>query len=498
MMKKYDVVVIGGGLGGLACGVVLSKEGLNVCVLEQHTTIGGCLQSFRRGDYTLDTGIHYVGSLSEGQIMHQYFKYFGVTDALKLQKLDEDGFDRFLFNDGTKYAHAMGYERFIDTLTKNFPDEYKGLKQFCRTIKDIGDLISPNVLKRGQISNGGLEYLSTSAYAEICSCIKNPTLQNVLAANCTLFAGNKDTTSLYEFGMITHSNIEGAHCFVDGSQQLADALSEEIIRNGGDVVTKAKVTKIHLDGDSVEYLETENGTRYVATNVISALHPQQTFSLLENNTVIRKAFFSRINSMKNTYGIFTTYLLMKPNSLKYENHNTYLINNPDVWNTCGDWKGYNIPSILLSMQPNVNSEYSNVVTLLTPMPLEYYEKWLNTRLGNRGSEYRDFKEQFSEAMVDYVSQFYPDLKKHIHKICAASPLTYRDYVSTPDGSAYGIVKDFHNPLVTLFPTRTKIKNLLLTGQNMNIHGCLGTTISSAITCSEIIGKEYLAKKIGNA
>ena len=73
-MKKYDVIIIGGGLGGLTSGVMLSKEGLSVCVLEKHSVIGGCLQSFIRNGYTLDTGMHYVGSLSEGQIMHQYFK----------------------------------------------------------------------------------------------------------------------------------------------------------------------------------------------------------------------------------------------------------------------------------------------------------------------------------------------------------------------------------------------------------------------------------------
>ena len=81
-MKQYDVIIIGGGLGGLSCGVMLAKEGLSVCVLEQHSVIGGCLQSFHRNGRTLDTGMHYVGSLSEGQIMHQYFKYLGIMDSL--------------------------------------------------------------------------------------------------------------------------------------------------------------------------------------------------------------------------------------------------------------------------------------------------------------------------------------------------------------------------------------------------------------------------------
>ena len=497
-MKRYDAIIIGGGLGGLTSGLMLAKEGLSVCILEQHYVIGGCLQSFTRNGRTLDTGMHYVGSLSEGQIMHQYFKYLGVIDKLKLQKLDENGFDHFHFSDGSHFCHAMGYDRFFDTFASAFPDERKGLKEFCNVIQNVGELISPKILRSGKVSNGGMEYLSVSAYDEIAKYIKNETLQRALAGNSGLFAGNRLTTSFYEYGMITHSNIEGAYAFVDGSQQLADLLVAEIKANGGEVILNARVNKIHLEADQVEYIELSSGERFYSNWFISSLHPTTTFSMLENNTIYKKAFFTRMNSLVNTYGVFTTYLLIKPNTLKYINQNHYMFNNRDVWSTEGLYKGFNIPSTLLCMQPHANSEYTQVVTLLTPMPQSQYERWMNTRLGNRGDEYKEFKEQFSEAVIDFACQFYPDLRNYIDKIYTASPLTYQDYTSAPEGCAYGVLKDCRNPLVTMFPARTRISNLLLTGQSLNIHGCIGTTISSAVTCSEIVGKEYLAKKIGDA
>ena len=497
-MKKYDVIIIGGGLGGLTCGAMLSKEGLSVCLLEQHSVIGGCLQSFKRNGRTLDTGMHYVGSLDEGEIMHQYFKYFGIIDQLHLQRLDETGFDHFHFSDGTSYRHAMGYDRFIDTLSAQFPQERANLTEFCKQMKIVGELISPEILKEGRISNGGVEYFSMSAYEKINEHISNSKLRNVLAGNCGLFAGDKLTTSFYEYGMITHSNIQGAYAFSDGSQQLADLLSDKIKANGGEVLLNAKVSKIHLDGDKVKCVELNNGEKVEAEHYISSLHPSVTFSMLENNTVYKKAFFTRINSLANTYGLFTTYLLLKPKSLKYVNQNHYLFNNPDVWATDGDYKGYNIPSTLLCMQPSHTSEYTSVVTLLTPVLYSDYIKWEDTRLGHRGEEYKEFKCRFSEAVIDFTSQFYPQLRNHIDKVHTATPLTYRDYTGTPQGCAYGIVKDCRNPMVTQFPARTRISNLLLAGQNINIHGCLGTTISSTVTCSEILGIEYLSKKIGNA
>ena len=498
-MKKYDVIIIGGGLGGLTTAVMLSKEGLSVCVLEQHFVVGGCLQSFRRDGRVLDTGMHYIGSMSEGQILHQYFKYLGIVDSLRLQKLDENGFDQFYFNDGSRYSHAMGYENFIDKLSTAFPEERKGIQSLCKELQNIGGLISPDILREGRISNGGLEYMSMSAYAEIGKHVKNERLREIFAGNTGLYAGNRHTTSMYQYGMITHSNISGAYAFVGGTQHVADLLVNEIRSNGGDIFLKAKVSAIHLQGDEVESVELLSGETFSAKWVISSLHPTVTFSLLKNNTIYKKAFFTRINSLQNTYGIFTTYLLLKPNTLKYVNRNHYFFGDSTAWNMDGVYNGkFDKMPTLLCMQSNLENEYCNVVTLLTPMAFSQCEKWAHTSIEHRGEEYIEFKAKFSEAVIDFVCGYMPELRSCIDKVYTASPLTYRDYTAIPDGSAYGIIKDYRNPMVTLMSAKTRINNLLLTGQNLNVHGCLGTIVSAAVTCSEIVGTEYLAKKIGNA
>ena len=63
----------------------------------------------------MDTGIHYIGSLDEGQIMNQYFRYFGIMDKLSIKRMDEEGFDRIYYKDAI-YDYAIGYERFMETL----------------------------------------------------------------------------------------------------------------------------------------------------------------------------------------------------------------------------------------------------------------------------------------------------------------------------------------------------------------------------------------------
>ncbi|MCK5078625.1 MAG: NAD(P)/FAD-dependent oxidoreductase, partial [Bacteroidales bacterium] len=91
----------------------------------------------------------------------------------------------------------------------------------------------------------------------------------------------------------------------------------------------------------------------------------------------------------------------------------------------------------------------------------------------------------------------PGIRANIEKVYTSTPLTFHDYTGTDEGSAYGIMKNCHDPLRSIILPRTKINNLFFTGQNMNLHGILGVTASAVITCSEIVGLQYLTNKISN-
>ena len=71
-------------------------------------------------------------------------------------------------------------------------------------------------------------------------------------------------------------------------------------------------------------------------------------------------------------------------------------------------------------------------------------------------------------------------------------------MGTHDGSIYGIAKNYKDPLKTFISPRTRIPNLLFTGQNINLHGVVGVAISSLVTCSELLGMEQLVKMINDA
>ncbi len=497
MKVKYDVVIIGSGLGGLICGAVLSKEGLSVCVLEKNDQAGGCFQNFKRFGVTLDTGIHYIGSLDEGEVQHRYFSYLGIMNRLNLVRLEENCFERLYFPDKA-YDYAMGIRPFVDRLVEDFPGERDNLNRYMRSISRIADTISEDVLRNGKISAVSLESFTISAWDEIVKTTRNNRLREILSNPTMLYAGNKNSSMFYTHAMIASSYLHGSYRFIGSSMQLTDALIKTIEEQGGEVCTQAEVTAIGCkEYNLVNSIEVKGKDEIQTEYVISSLHPRYTAHMIKGATGIRKAYLTRLQSLPNSFGFFTVYLIKKKNTFKYINSNLYLYGGDNcVWYNNRLSKDTDIASVLVSMKPSDEKrKYTDVVELITPMFYDEVAQWKHTTANRRGAEYRDFKTRKAEQLIAFAKRYLPDIDANTEHIVTTTPLSYRDYTGTPEGSAYGIMKDYRNPLNTFIPIRGKVKNLYATGQNVNMHGVLGVTLTSLLTCAEIVGEEYLAKKI---
>ena len=116
-------IIIGSGLGGLSCGVILARNGYRVTVLEQGTQAGGCLQCFHRGGAKFETGMHFIGSADEGQTLYRLMRYLGLGD-IPLTRLDKSGYDHIWLG-GHEFKLANGREAFVETLAAHFPKDGK-------------------------------------------------------------------------------------------------------------------------------------------------------------------------------------------------------------------------------------------------------------------------------------------------------------------------------------------------------------------------------------
>jgi all-trans-retinol 13,14-reductase len=502
-MEQYDVVIVGSGLGGLACGTILAKEGYKVCVIEKNKQIGGNLQTFVREGVVFDSGVHYVGGLDKGQNLYQLFRYLGIMDKLKLRKLDEDVFDAILFEgDPVVYKYAQGYENFIRVLAEQFPEEEAALRIYCDKIKDVCSRFPLYNLRKGDYFDK-IEALEIDTKTFIESITSNKKLQNVLAGTSLLYAGEPDKTPLYVHALVLNSYIESSWRFVDGGSQIARYLSRQIVGSGGRIINYTEITKFIEEGDQISYVESSTGEKFYGNLFISNLHPAKTLEMT-NSDRIKKAFRTRINRLENSISVFYVNVVLKPKTMKYVNHNYYYFAVEDTWSVL-DYKLENWPMgfAFYYSASSEDTEYCDGVTVMTYMRFDEVAKWKDTfntvaNESERGAEYEEFKKVKSEMLFDMVEAKFPGFKDSIQSYYTATPLTVRDYIGTDDGSLYGITKDYREPMRTFISPRTKIANLYLTGQNLNLHGVLGVTVNAVMTCSQILGIDYILEKIKNA
>ena len=455
---KYDVIVIGSGLGGLVCARQLAKQGRSVLVLERQAQLGGCLQSYRRGDFEFDTGLHYVGGLAEGQPLHDAFEQLGLM-RLPWVRLDADGFDRITIGRQT-FPMCEGFDRFASTLGEYFPQEKSALRQYVGMLRQLPPME---------------EAVEVNAYDWLSSLFRDPLLINVLSATAMKMELRRESLPLFNFAHSMSSYIQSSWRLKGGGNKIVESLVNDIRSFGGEVVCRAEVKELVEKDGRIVAAKCPNGKTYEGSVFISDVHPQLTFGWLKDSNIVKNIFRRRIQALENTFGIFTASLVLKPNTLPYFNHNKYVFRKANVW-TFHENLG-SVDGVMVSCRVPKDDDYARQIDLLTPMPWALCKHWEHTVVGRRGEIYELQKERLTDDCIRLAERVIPGLRDMVEKRYTSTPLTWRDYTLSPCGSAFGVRKDCRQPLLTMLSPKTPVPNLFLTGQSLVLHGLEGVTMT---------------------
>lgn len=483
---KHDVIIVGAGLGGLQCAYILAKKGLDVLVLEKEMLPGGCLQTFVRRGIRFETGFHYVGGLGDGEPLNRIFSYFDLMSLPWLQ-LDDDAFDEVVLR-GESYMFANGFSRFADSLADRFPHQREALQRYVGLLQEVNRNIVHSFDPRDANATYSQSLFARSAYDFLNETFSDKRLLQVVSGTSLKMELMPETLPLYIFAQINSSFIQSAWRLHDRGDAIAIKLTDSIRRMGGKVMMGCRVDEfVEADG-RIRAVRLTDGTEFEADRFISDIHPAATMHLLRNSSLVRRIYRNRMSNIPNTCGMFTVNCKLRPERVKYLNRNLFVYDTDDVWHICRRTKGDPVRGVLLTFRPPTpGSEYTDNVDILTPLSYDEVAQWTGSRPLHRDEEYNRFKQDFACRSIALAERRLPGLSDCIETFYTSTPLSYEYYTATQKGSAYGIRKDYNNLMYTLLTPRTPAENLFLTGQNLNLHGVLGVSMTSFMTCSELVG-----------
>lgn len=508
-MNKYDVIVIGGGNGGLAACASLSEKGKKVILFEKHNIPGGCGTSFRRGRFEFEVALHQLSSMGTEEKpgpLRQQFRRYGIEKEIEWTEIKE--LFRVNFHDGTGVSLPADKKKCIEHLSEVFPKEAKSIEEyfdvvykFCEesaafAAKSGESTGEPSELKKFIMKKGFPKMYPTLANYGLKSTeevlnefFEDPKLQLSLSAYWCFMGMPPNRFPFSILAKCTNIYIEDKPFYLRGtSMMMNQAIMEAAMKFGADVKLNCAIDKIIVENGKAIGVTDEHGDVYYAKKIISNISPLQTYGALMNEEDVPekakeylKPYTVGISALTCFIGLdctpeelgFETSFTLNYESLDankdFEDAYKLLPENDPLIATC-----YTVDD------PEVSPKGTSVMTAGV---LKFSEPWEKLS----PDEYYDKKYEAGRRIVERLEKMYPGFRNHIEEMEIATPLTHMRYLNHPGGSIYGYEQDLRQS-VFFFPTEVQVGNLEFASGWVNICG-FGPNYMFADKVADRIAKE---------
>lgn len=496
-MNRYDHIVVGSGASGLTMSLLLAMNGHKVLLLEKAPRIGGSLARFSKQGISFDTGFHFSGGLHPGGILSDILMILGLRDSVEPLFLAGPGENRFVFEaQGKIFDHPTGVENIKTKFKDYFPADNDAIDGYFEKVASVCARTPSLNLHANTIAPPNLDEDYVTLDAVLKGLTSNAVLRGLLSGYAMCYGVRPDEISFANHSRMCLSFYESIACVKGGGDAFVRAFQEKFKEYDVEIrccTTLAELAEIN-DGRVGRFI-LSSGEEIVADNCIFTIHPKQIMKILPQKHFSR-AFANRVSSFESSAGFFSVFASLKGKEDPYPGAAiTSLFPNEDV-NKLLD-PGYDgEPALVVIKSPEKPEQgRSKGVCILEPSFTEQVSAWAGSSRGKRPREYLDYKEQRVEKIREHIFRALPGYRDALEFVDAGSLLTARDYLHSPDGSAYGVKQK-----IGQFNLMGKLSlhNLYAAGQSALLPGLIGAMMSSLIIGRFVVGKEQFGKLLSNS
>ncbi len=479
---RYDVVVIGAGVGGLVCANYLVRAGKKVLLLEHGRSVGGNVSGFRRRGFFFDAGSQSTENVG---ILFPILQELGIFDPTEWERADW----RWMTPD-------------CDVVLRDFPQVREDFKacfpESCRDIDAWFDFLEPGCRLMEEMLGDqpfplvkrGAEKMRLTARVFRLGLPLTGSMPRTLTMPGSELARRvfRDPRLAFLFGEFGDSNMllfmhySFWYSFLrdyvyprGGLASLAESLARKFQENGGELRTSCTVDRILTEGGLAVGVETRDGERYRAEKVVNTGNPGRLVSEMCDPALFPRRFRSMMEDGPVSISVITAFLgLDMPDreleSLLKTHHVIYWRTygaREDIYDPDLHRKRWAMISWCSKHDKGLAPEGKNSIIVQIPMPYDWLNGW-GTGTSDpeaRTEEYRELKRKVLEDVISDTERIIPGLRERVEFADLATPRTLARLTLNPRGSIMGWSYDmYRTPLFGRFARfTTPVKNLYLAG-----------------------------------
>ena len=487
---KYDAIIIGAGMSGLAAGIRLAMFDKRVVILERHYVWGGLNSFYQFKGRQFDVGLHamtnFVPRGSKGKPLTRLLKQL----RLKHEQLDlhEQSFSLISFP-SAKLRFDNDFETLRGEVRCAFPREIDGFDALTREIVTFNEL--------------DLDAPQVSAREIVRRHIREPLLEDMLFCPLMFYGSAREHDMDWDQFVVMWKSIymEGFARPQQGVRHVLSLLTNRYRELGGELRLRAGVKRIITRENEAVGVELESGEVIEADNVLSSAGLVETAKLAGSGSFSRqfgekvpdplatnvgKLSFTETISVLNEKGsgtILANGAKMEPDPTQatiifFSNRDRFEYRCPDE--IC------DVDSGVICMPQNFKLS-KPIEPLVRITNIANYANWaalkreesgmgalahVNTGDGARDTDpYRQAKaEWYARSVAAVTPAHLPDFRPRVRLVDMFTPRTITHFTGHEGGAVYGSPRKLRTG-------ETGIKGLTIMGTDQGFLGIIGAALS---------------------
>ncbi len=469
-MRAYPLLIIGGGLSGLAAGIRVARFGQKVLILEKHSKPGGLNSYFYRKGRLLETGLHAITNYAPPEDRHAPLNL--LLRQLKIPRkaidIHEQEISEILFPGRASLSFSNDFNLLQEQVKERFPDS---IRQFAQLVAELDayDPFTPRpkISARKFVST----FLRDSLLVEMLFCP-------------IMFYGSSDENDmdLSQFVILFRSIFqEGLFRPTDSIKDVLDLLMKQYREFGGEIEFSTGVKEILTEGNRISGVQTETGEEIRCDHLVSTAGLPETRKLFA--ALAPTAKFTEMTDYESPgcLSFFESiYFYEEPARRRFPRKRSIIFYNLlEKFAYHRPQEAVDINSGVICFPDNFQGKSVHDTVQVRVTHLANYEIWRSISMGENKSFYQREKKLWTARSRKVLGKIIGNCDENIVYEDSFTPVTIERFTSRAQGAVYGSPQKAKDG-------RTVFDNLYIAGTDQGYLGIVGALLSGVTMVNQHI------------